>query len=209
MRSRLAYLDAIKVLLVVGVIEVHAAITYGLDGSWYLESYEEMPGGVVAGVTILLGTATAGDFTPAATSPEPAGTNPASVAVGDFNGDGKPDLATANFGSGNVSILLRDGTGDFTAAATSPETAGTNPQSVAVGDFNGDGKPDLATANSGSGNVTILLGTALKVIGLPARLVRLVVPLRRDASVFGPATLAFPRPSRRSRAGRRPTTARR
>jgi glucan biosynthesis protein C len=56
MRSRLAYLDAIKVLLVVGVIAMHSAITYGLDGSWYLESYEEMPGGVVDAVTILLGT---------------------------------------------------------------------------------------------------------------------------------------------------------
>jgi hypothetical protein len=56
MRSRLAYLDAIKVLLVVGVIAMHSAITYGLDGSWYLESYEEMPGGVVTAITILLGT---------------------------------------------------------------------------------------------------------------------------------------------------------
>jgi Acyltransferase family len=56
MRSRLAYLDAIKVLLVVGVIAVHSSITYGIDGSWYLESYEEMPGGVVDAVTILLGT---------------------------------------------------------------------------------------------------------------------------------------------------------
>jgi glucan biosynthesis protein C len=56
MRSRLAYLDAIKVLLVVGVIAMHSAITYGLDGSWYLESYEEMPGGVVDAITILLGT---------------------------------------------------------------------------------------------------------------------------------------------------------
>jgi glucans biosynthesis protein C len=55
-RSRLAYLDAIKVLLVVGVIAMHSAITYGLDGSWYLESYEKMPGGLVAAVTILLGT---------------------------------------------------------------------------------------------------------------------------------------------------------
>ncbi|HVG75391.1 MAG TPA: acyltransferase family protein, partial [Thermoleophilaceae bacterium] len=56
MRSRLAHLDAIKVLLVVGVIAMHSAITYGLDGSWYLESYEEMPDAVTAGITILLGT---------------------------------------------------------------------------------------------------------------------------------------------------------
>jgi glucan biosynthesis protein C len=55
MRSRLAYLDAIKVLLVVGVIAMHTAITYGLDGSWYLESYDEMPGAVVALVTAVLG----------------------------------------------------------------------------------------------------------------------------------------------------------
>jgi glucan biosynthesis protein C len=56
MRSRLAYLDAIKVLLVAGVIAVHGAITYGVDGSWYLESYEQMRGGVVDVVTIVLGT---------------------------------------------------------------------------------------------------------------------------------------------------------
>jgi glucans biosynthesis protein C len=56
MRSRLAYLDAIKVLLVVGVIAMHSAITYGLDGSWYLESYEEMADPVAGAITILLGT---------------------------------------------------------------------------------------------------------------------------------------------------------
>jgi hypothetical protein len=56
MRSRLAYLDALKVILVVGVIAMHSAITYGLDGSWYLESYDEMSGPVVGAVTILLGT---------------------------------------------------------------------------------------------------------------------------------------------------------
>ena len=55
MSARLAYLDTLKVLLVVGVIAMHTAITYGLDGSWYLESYDEMSGGVVAGVTALLG----------------------------------------------------------------------------------------------------------------------------------------------------------
>jgi hypothetical protein len=55
MRQRLAYLDTVKVLLVVGVIAMHTAITYGLDGSWYLESYDEMSGVVVALVTTLLG----------------------------------------------------------------------------------------------------------------------------------------------------------
>lgn len=55
MGARLAYLDTLKVLLVVGVLAMHTAITYGLDGSWYLESYDEMSGGVVDVVTALLG----------------------------------------------------------------------------------------------------------------------------------------------------------
>ncbi len=55
MRHRLAYLDTVKVPLVVGVIAMHTAITYGLDGSWYLESYDEMSGAVVALITTLLG----------------------------------------------------------------------------------------------------------------------------------------------------------
>jgi surface polysaccharide O-acyltransferase-like enzyme len=55
MTTRLAYLDNIKVLLVMGVIAMHAAITYGLDGSWYLESYDEVAGAVVAAITFVLG----------------------------------------------------------------------------------------------------------------------------------------------------------
>src|SRR5204862_441374 len=88
----------------------------------------------------------------------PVGTGPQSVAVGDFNRDGKPDLATANTSSNTVTILLGNGTGGFSQAAGSPVAVGAGPQSVAVGDFNRDGKPDLATANAGSNNVTILLG---------------------------------------------------
>ncbi len=84
------------------------------------------------------------------------GTIPLFVAVGDFNGDGKQDLATANEGSDNVSILLGDGAGSFSAATNL--RAGTSPRSVAVGDFNGDGQQDLAVANQFSANVSILLG---------------------------------------------------
>ena len=76
--------------------------------------------------------------------------------MGDFNGDGKLDLAVVNNGSSTVSILLGDGTGNFTLAS-SPAT-GSSPVSVAVGDFNGDGKLDLAVANEGSNTVSILLG---------------------------------------------------
>jgi hypothetical protein len=82
---------------------------------------------------------------------------PSSIAVGDFNGDGILDLAVANAGSNNVTILLGNGDGTFTATATSPAT-GTEPTFIVSGDFNGDGIPDLAVANWVSNTVTILLG---------------------------------------------------
>jgi Ca2+-binding RTX toxin-like protein len=81
----------------------------------------------------------------------------ASVAVGDFNGDGKLDLAVANYGSANVSVLLGNGSGSFSAQTTF--AVGSRPVFVAVGDFNNDGKPDLVVANSNSDNVSVLLGT--------------------------------------------------
>ena len=95
-----------------------------------------------------------GDFFPS--NGTRAGSSPSAIAVADFNGDGKADLAITNGTQDNVTILLGDGTGNFTAAA-SPGT-GSSPKSIAVGDFNGDGIPDLAVTNSGSNNVTILLG---------------------------------------------------
>ncbi|MGE0104874.1 MAG: FG-GAP-like repeat-containing protein [Blastocatellales bacterium] len=84
------------------------------------------------------------------------GTNPRSVAIGDFNGDGKQDVATANFGSNTVSIRLGDGLGGFLSSAN--VNVGTNPASVAIGDFNGDGRQDFATANYGSNLISIRLG---------------------------------------------------
>jgi len=83
------------------------------------------------------------------------GTTPYSVAVGDFNGDGRADLAVANEGSGTVSVLLGNGDGTFQAAVN--YAVGTTPGSVAVGDFNGDGKADLAVTNF-NGTVSVLLG---------------------------------------------------
>jgi hypothetical protein len=76
--------------------------------------------------------------------------------VGDFNGDGKQDLAVANNDSDNMSILLGDGIGNFSAPTNFQ--VGDDPLSVAEGDFNGDGKQDLAVANQVSDNVSILLG---------------------------------------------------
>ncbi len=79
------------------------------------------------------------------------GRAPASVAIGDLNGDGKPDLATANFKAHTVSVLLNRGDGRF-QARRDYGTGGA--YSVAIGDLNEDGKPDLAIAN---GAVAVLL----------------------------------------------------
>ena len=91
------------------------------------------------------------------TTPFPTGTFPYSATVGDFNGDGIPDLAIGSNQSQSLTLLLGDGIGGFSAAPGSPFPTGINPSSVTVGDFNGDGKADLATANATSNNVTVLL----------------------------------------------------
>jgi hypothetical protein len=93
------------------------------------------------------------------------GTGPASVAIGDLNGDGKRDLAVANTGSNSVSVLLGNGAGGFGKARNF--AAGAAPQSVAIGDLNGDGKRDLAVADTGSNSVSVLLGNGGGGFGAP------------------------------------------
>ena len=84
------------------------------------------------------------------------GASPTSVAIGDFNGDGKQDLAAANNGGTTVSIRLGDGNGGFTGSTE--VSVGASPNSVAIGDFNGDGKQDFATGQYGSSLLYIRLG---------------------------------------------------
>ncbi len=73
------------------------------------------------------------------------GESPEALAVGDFNGDGKPDLAVANGLDATVGIFLNKGDGTFRDMVAYP--VGKGPIWIAVGDFDGDGKPDLAVAD--------------------------------------------------------------
>jgi hypothetical protein len=82
------------------------------------------------------------------------GSNPAGIAVGDFNKDGLDDMAVVNNAfAGSVSVLISNGTGTFQAGT--PISAGANTVDAAAGDFNGDGKLDLAVVGSA---LDILLG---------------------------------------------------
>lgn len=120
-------------------------------------------------VSVLLGNGMGGFAPPL--PPVPAsvavGNKPSGVAVGDFNGDLKPDIAVANYDSANVSVLLGDGMGGFSPAPANPFSVGNNPYSVAVGDFDGDMKPDLAVTNYGSATVSVLLGDGMAGFSLP------------------------------------------
>lgn len=87
-----------------------------------------------------------------------ASADPAHVAAGDLNADGKPDLAVAKRGTTEVSLVRNTSTaGNLTLASNVALATGTTPSAVAIGELNGDGKPDLAVANAGAGTVSVLL----------------------------------------------------
>jgi hypothetical protein len=81
------------------------------------------------------------------------------ITSADFNRDKKLDLAVANGGDNDVTVLLGDGRGGFAPASGSPFAVGAFPLGITSADFNRDKKPDLATANIASSNVTVLLNT--------------------------------------------------
>src|SRR5262249_23352977 len=112
-------------------------------------------------ISVLLGN---GGGTFSSATPYPTGSVlPSSAAIGDLTGDGRLDLAVANYGSptslvpaGTVSVFLGAGNGTFPAATPYPTGTGLpGAQSVAIGDLNGDGRLDLVVAN-GAHSISVL-----------------------------------------------------
>jgi hypothetical protein len=157
--------DTISILLGngAGTFTAAAPVTAG-DGAWFIAvadlNRDKNPDLAVSNVladsvSILIGDG-AGGF--AAATPVLVGDTPYGIAVTDLNRDKNLDLAVANQFAANVSILLGDGHGGFSAASGSPVSVGSGPSWVAATDLNRDKKVDLAVANQGSDNISILLG---------------------------------------------------
>lgn len=96
-------------------------------------------------VTILLGN---GDGTFSAKATLFPGADPVAIAAADFNGDGNIDLAVANNSDNTLTIFLGNGDGTFTSKGNLAAATGTSshPVGLAIGDFNGDHKPDISVA---------------------------------------------------------------
>jgi hypothetical protein len=156
--------DTVSVLLGIGNGTFAGAVTYGVGNAPASAAIGDVSGDgkpdlVVANgsselVSVLLGT---GNGAFAAAVNYTAGQYPLAVVIGDVNGDGKPDVAAANvaYPAQSVSILLGNGNGTFATAANCPVLS--FPESLALGDVNGDGRPDLVVINYSAYSVSILL----------------------------------------------------
>jgi len=112
-------------------------------------------------VSIFLNTGTSPYFPTTANQTLTAGTSPVGIVAGDFNGDGKIDLAVTNYGTTTAYTYLNTGNTStpFPTTYSQSLTTGTSPQGITAGDFNGDGKIDLAITNSGTTTMYTYLNT--------------------------------------------------
>ena len=87
-----------------------------------------------------------------------AGSQPYSIAVGDFNNDSRLDIVVPNYWAYNIGVFLGYGNGTFSSQTTFSTGDNSQPIEVVVGDFNNDDQLDIAVANYWADNVGIFLG---------------------------------------------------
>jgi uncharacterized protein YjdB len=115
-------------------------------------------------VTVLRNSSTPGTISLATGVTFNTGTGPHTGAIGDIDGDGKPEIIVANYNANTVSVLRNTSSaGSITSgsfAAKVDYATGSLPYNLAVADIDGDGKPDIVTGNNGDGTVSVLRNTA-------------------------------------------------
>lgn len=118
------------------------------------------PALALAGLALLLllpAVALAGAFVPGSSTTHTVGAGPRAIATGDFNEDGRPDMAVGNEGASGVSVLLGLAGGGFAPAVL--YNTGPVPGEIAVADFDRDGHLDFAVGHYNTNTVVIMRGT--------------------------------------------------
>ncbi|XUM03101.1 FG-GAP-like repeat-containing protein [Streptomyces venezuelae ATCC 10712] len=157
---------------------LHSAVVRDINGDGHQDVVSQDARGNVALVwlgdgTGALGTGSVVQLNPTAGC-DTTGGNPCVVrfptdaVVGDFDEDGKPDLATSNTNTHNVSVVAGHGDGTFGAATQFALGAGTGPQGVAAADLDADGHLDLVTANTANSTLSVLVGDGHGGFGAPS-----------------------------------------
>ncbi len=112
-------------------------------------------------ISVFKNTSTAGSISFAAKQSFPTGNSPSGAVIADIDGDGKPDIAVVNYSDNTISVLRNTGSSGVVSFAVNTDFAvGNLPNSITAGDFDGDGKLDIAVTNSGAATISILKNTS-------------------------------------------------